>query len=323
MAPSQNNIAISRKISEFAECMISTRDAAAELRKRISTRTPTSFIRLGDGEAVLMSEFALREKMFDEYIVSHFGPGLSKESVRELSSLLNESVSGATMIGLREDMLTGVADPGWFALPDDAFLERFRETFSLRDPEREDICLDDSRRLVLLNLLMAGGIQFKNDVVLTSAWAHFDWAYSGFLTELIMEQSRIGLISCRRELPEIILKHGLAVDYYPVPSRFIRRQGGWTPHFPKRFKDLLKTLEVSYDGQVFLVGAGICGKVYCEEIRRRGGIGIDVGSACDAWLGLSTRPLVLRSKYGSDRVPVELTLDFQLHRLARGDHSER
>jgi hypothetical protein len=142
--------------------------------------------------------------------------------------------------------------------------------------------------------------------------------HSGILVELIRGQRRIGLVSSHPELARIFKKHGIKVDFYPVPSRYRRKKERWTPHFPDRYFKLLKKLKVRFKGQVFLVGAGICGKAYCDEVMKKGGIGIDIGSVCDCWLGLATRPLVLRSKLGSDQVPIEMGLDYQLSPGARG-----
>ena len=42
-------------------------------------------------------------------------------------------------------------------------------------------------------------------------------------------------------------------------------------------------------GEVFLVAAGFLGKIYCHVIKKRGGIGIDIGSLADYWMGFATR----------------------------------
>jgi hypothetical protein len=97
-----------------------------------------------------------------------------------------------------------------------------------------------------------------------------------------------------------------------VPERFSRAGKNWSAHYPDRFDELLDDIQIRFPGQVFMVGAGICGKVYCHEIAQRGGIGIDIGAACDAWLGIASRPLVLQSRYGTERVPLSLTLPHQL-----------
>ena len=56
-----------------------------------------------------------------------------------------------------------------------------------------------------------------------------------------------------------------------------------TMPYPDGFKALRQTLTVPYRGAVFLVGAGVFGKVYCHWIKARGGIAIDIGAIFDSW----------------------------------------
>ena len=39
-------------------------------------------------------------------------------------------------------------------------------------------------------------------------------------------------------------------------------------------------------GALFLVGAGAFGKIYCQWIKERGGIAIDIGSIFDSWANI-------------------------------------
>jgi len=57
-------------------------------------------------------------------------------------------------------------------------------------------------------------------------------------------------------------------------------------HFPDAFFEIVKDLSVPFQGAVFLVGAGYLGKAYCDVIKRRGGIALDIGSVLDGWTGL-------------------------------------
>ena len=58
-----------------------------------------------------------------------------------------------------------------------------------------------------------------------------------------------------------------------------------TPHFPDGFEELRETLHVPYPGALFLVGAGVFGKIYCHWIKQRGGVAVDIGSIFDSWAG--------------------------------------
>ena len=39
----------------------------------------------------------------------------------------------------------------------------------------------------------------------------------------------------------------------------------------------------------FLVGAGVLGKIYCDRIKARGGVALDVGSILDSWAMIPSR----------------------------------
>jgi tetratricopeptide (TPR) repeat protein len=54
--------------------------------------------------------------------------------------------------------------------------------------------------------------------------------------------------------------------------------------------ELPAELSLPRRGAVVLVAAGIAGKGFCAEIKRRGGIAIDVGALADAWMGKSAPP---------------------------------
>lgn len=73
-----------------------------------------------------------------------------------------------------------------------------------------------------------------------------------------------------------------------LPERYWRLGG--TRHFPEHYDALIAGLRVPEPGAVFLIAGGLLGKIYCDVVRRRGGIAIDIGSVADAWTGFSTRP---------------------------------
>ena len=63
------------------------------------------------------------------------------------------------------------------------------------------------------------------------------------------------------------------------------------PHFPDRFTAIMADIAASpQQRRVWLVAAGILGKLYCDAVRRSGGVAIDIGSIADGWCGKLTRP---------------------------------
>ncbi len=88
---------------------------------------------------------------------------------------------------------------------------------------------------------------------------------------------------------------------------------GLGEHFPRYFEALRSELHVDFPGMLFLVGAGLFGKVYCQWIKERGGIGLDIGSVMDPWVGINTRPTVMADRFVTmpkqGNVPEDLLLN--------------
>jgi hypothetical protein len=83
----------------------------------------------------------------------------------------------------------------------------------------------------------------------------------------------------RRVSPDVTL-NWLAV---PGELLYYYDEGGLATSHWSRFESI-----VAHDyqpGQLWLVGAGVLGKVYCDAIKRAGAVAIDVGSVLDVWAG--------------------------------------
>ena len=302
--------------------MTSASAAADRIRSRIGERRGASLLRLGDGEGVLLSRAANPDPRLDAYLATHFGPGIEHRRLHALSERLVSAIGAADLIGIRNDVLVDGQVLEFPAAPLDlsprSLTDWARLHLALRPEERDSLDPDSALRLVLLGGWMKT-FEWPDDTLLTSAWIHFDWLESGFLADLALGQSRIGLVTGRPELAPIFRAAGVEVDEWVVPLRHLRRDTAWTPHFPDRYDELLETLQPAFPGQLFFVGAGICGKVYCDVIARRGGVAIDIGAVCDAWLGIATRPRVSRFRWGRDTVPAHLMLHHQLEAGSKGD----
>ena len=61
-------------------------------------------------------------------------------------------------------------------------------------------------------------------------------------------------------------------------------------HLHHAYGEVMSELRMVPRNHPMLVSAGFLGKLYCLEIKRLGGIAIDVGSLTDLWLGHMTRP---------------------------------
>ena len=134
------------------------------------------------------------------------------------------------------------------------------------------------------------------DHLWTDAFAHHALhGLSPFLADVLAGARFVGVVSPHPGLASTLgRRFGIAdaVDHV-VPAEGRLPNAGDTRalgrHFPDLYRRLLRDLRVPHPGAVFLVAAGLLGKVYCARIRERGGIALDIGALADAWMGFDTR----------------------------------
>ncbi len=137
----------------------------------------------------------------------------------------------------------------------------------------------------------------SNLQILTSCHIHSHLEDMELWDLILSEINDCSIISCHPQLVEVLWeKHNITVrEFYPIPSEykysrlFDHDQSDTAPHYPDRFNFIKTNLTVAYPGEVFLVAAGFLGKFYCQIIKEKGGIALDVGSAADYWLDYKTR----------------------------------
>jgi hypothetical protein len=82
-----------------------------------------------------------------------------------------------------------------------------------------------------------------------------------------------------------VIPAGLAgrSSWQPIPGEKGKHPVSSGPaHYPQVFDETLTWIErEARPGRLFLVGAGLLGKIYCHAIQQRGGVAIDVGSVLD------------------------------------------
>jgi len=249
----------------------------ARLRDAIRDRAPLSMIRLGDGEArflALTDPWALQRISPNEAtcIVSviwrnWFGQPLDPAAdLTALSRQFAEAMAGADIIGV-------------------STAPRYeKDTFH-------------RGYLALLEHAVDSVVATHPAVALTHAFANILLQRrTPFYAELLSGLDFLGVIGPHAGLAARLgAHHGIAVTReYLVPGEArlpdAARAATGVPHFPVRFLELMAELTVPRPGAVFLVAAGLLGKIYCHRVRLLGGIAIDIGSIADAWMGFSTRP---------------------------------
>jgi hypothetical protein len=119
---------------------------------------------------------------------------------------------------------------------------------------------------------------------------HWYLQWSGALAYLLRNRDFISVIGCRDIGPQI----AEALSIRSVRTYLVRGENSFpgsiaNPHWPDGFNEVMEHLESVRPGSVFLVGAGILGKLYCDRIKARGGIALDIGSILDSWANVPSR----------------------------------
>lgn len=120
----------------------------------------------------------------------------------------------------------------------------------------------------------------------------YDLLYSGMLDQWLTNQKQVVYISCRDIDQQLKDKYGIkTVNSFIIPpeAKFTSGYEG-ERHYPDMFNKMEWWLNsANCAGVPCLVGAGVIGKIYCNWMRDRGGVAIDLGAVFDLWAGFSTR----------------------------------
>lgn len=276
----------------------SEQEVSSVISDKLQQHSPFSLIRLGDGEGLLLSISDQSTETDLIYIEEHLGTGgLHPDALSHLQKRLIESIKGADVIGVRDDIVNVNFKPDYFFLPHDEFLERFRLSFRLREVERT-LDYHGSRRIAFLHKKL-GSLDLNERSQYCSAWFHYDYHNSGEIFKVLKQQQRIGLISCQFQLPNLLSQlFDTSVNFHEIPGMYRDISGGKViPGYIEQLEHILNQQLVEFPGMLVLVGAGIYGKLYCQLIKDQGGIALDLGSLFDAWLGIPSRPTVYQAMY--------------------------
>ena len=262
------------------------REVGEALRKLICDRRPTSLIRLGDGEGNVLASLDCGEYEVLYALGTHRlldlmfgGRKFSKPEIEEITVGLRRAVLDADILAIPDTARISFCHKGATAQ-----LAAGRDTVDVRGV----VGTLNAVRLTR-HLLQAGG---RVPDLVTNCYVHVQLmdAYPDVLHGLPF----LGIISCYHDIGEL-LRRRFAIDgdviVYNIPEQAVNigRQPD-IEHFPTVYNRVLHDLDVPFSGAVFLVAAGILGKIYCSHIKSKGGIAIDIGSVADVWVGKGTRP---------------------------------
>jgi hypothetical protein len=148
------------------------------------------------------------------------------------------------------------------------------------------------------------GERIAPDATLGTSGIHRYLLDSGALEKIMYSVPFLGLVTCRDIAGYLKSKSNInEVKQYWIPEEFkFAVDPPSISHYPDRFYELFSLINVPFRGAVFFVGAGVLGKVYCDVIKKKGGIAIDIGSIFDLWAGRSTRAYMDKDTLSKSRL---------------------
>lgn len=243
-----------------------TRELSDAIRGAIRERRPFSFIRVGDGEAFVLGMGSTTSKQeIEEILNMWFGTNkISDDQVSDIRAKLTSAIVDCDVLGVSNQT---------------------------NGPERQ-------RRVAITvsNLGLWDGIK-----PICSAEEHMHLHEHHEFSRILSRLDFVGIITPRDIAKQMQAHWDIGrVERIDLPEEY--HYAKWKDsvgrHYPDRFDEIMATLKVPYRGAVFLVGAGVLGKIYCQRIKELGGIAIDIGSTFDCWAQKNSRGNVKRMRLG-------------------------
>lgn len=247
---------------------------AAVLIRRIRQKLPSSVIRLGDGEGHFMEgpQAVSHYRDADRAQIQNIWWG----STRMRGAQLDKIVADFHAAVERSDLL--------------AILPPWRFIAEMQKPDYTPV-----HRGIHSSIHHVANINY--DGLIVSMHFPNDLHKWGLWDEIFDACDQISYVSCH-ELGPVLLDHfgvqtRLAIQI-PGERQFTAlfdpasEQNADDRVLLHRHEEIIDSLRPQR-GEVFLVAAGFLGKIYCHIIKKRGGIGIDIGSLADYWMGFATR----------------------------------
>jgi hypothetical protein len=252
-------------VDDFFSKRLSPQTLVALLSAHIDQRSPFSLVRLGDGEGRVMA--------FPDILPGNGPRGQLGDSLNIWFG--DQAFADSEIFGIRDLLMSAVLSADIVGLPtydQTANVTKFPFTHA-------------SYRAVL-DYFPA---KPTTVTICDTGIAHL-LQFGGFYGKLLAGLPFCGLVSSRSIGKSVSKAFGIPkVQEYIVPgeSKFPGQLTG--RHYPDVFKATMQNLHVPYKGAVFLVGAGVLGKIYCNRIKQLGGIAIDIGSVFDGWSRVPAR----------------------------------
>lgn len=252
-------------------------DIVVPIKQALLTGKPLSVVRIGDGEANIISFGAYPDT-----------PSLNRYAVERIVAIQHDTfkVDPLWMIVLQELMMGALIQADvvgviglWNAGRPNP--ENFDQLL-FKDPRG----VSGHWRAIDFMLRLAEKGVLKNK---TLASAHLYFSLLENLHEILSCTKKVFLFTNRDGVVEILKQRheDISFEYIRVGSR-AEKSSCDRPDF---LASIYSLLPADMSGTLSLIGAGPWAEIYCAWIKQRGGVAVDMGSGFDLLAGQSTRPI--------------------------------
>jgi hypothetical protein len=244
----------------------------------IKRGSPFSLVRIGDGEgncfASLFKDYPNLANYCQRKIsYIHFG---DYDVVPDASTFFEEAVSSA------------VANADLMGVPT---LRSISNGFSSSDINSIDVRAVCGNRLSAIKVHLSLQPHQKT----ASPWTNRELL--AHYPRIMDELDHLNVISSYDEIADLLsstLMKGKPVKNYKIPKQLVfleKSERKNTCHYPDGMNQIRAQIPDDCRGEFFLVAGGLLGKHYCDIIKWRGGIALDIGSVPEIWQGIPNRGL--------------------------------
>jgi hypothetical protein len=250
---------------------------AAAVVSALDEKRGFSMVRIGDGEGRVLS-YPLHfndQEILSQILHYQFGP----ESMALVKAQHLDDWVAAAMRPLQSMLADSVRNADALGLP-------VAENMSERALQREPYgALGYAGGLVAASALAAGvpaEMRFGVNVFQLAA------ARTTFFRDIVHAAKAVHLVGPWDLAEPFAQSVGLAtVNHIRVPGHYTWRGSKGLGQIPELYRFVEARIAEAGDlsGCLLLVGAGVMGKHYCNLIKTRGGVALDIGSVFDSWAG--------------------------------------
>lgn len=272
-------------------CKAHLRDPSAgptlneQIKAKIRNKEPGSYVRLGDADGNALYARSGKYRALADYCVKkisriYFGnDDLMKDHIGFFTDSVIEAVEEADVVG-------GPVRP------------TVSRSFHTPAPDLDVRGMCGMRGVY--NYF--GGGDYDLSRLANAAWASTWYSRSllPYYFDFLKDQPSARFITCYEELGPLVQQRANIgeVETHLVPmqasiafqTKKVAHMKKDIGHYPDVFPRIMEAIRPPYDGCVYIIAAGILSKAYCTQVKRRGGIAIDIGSVADIWMNFQSRP---------------------------------